>query len=176
MRIAVDIDNTTLDWQGTWVDAYHQWFDLWVPLDVQNTWNAAIDGTHFDGWDEFWHWFKAAKVWDQMPYVPGAAGALHQLPRLGHQFLFCTARPDHGQRTAVELANAWGTVVDFHNDQSKHLSKADLWIDDSPHAIANLMANGKRVIKLERPWNTEVPAYKSAPDWPAVLEILKEEQ
>jgi hypothetical protein len=175
MRLAIDVDNTVLDWQYTWADEYQLWFDEWLDPVKLGEWGAALTATHFDTWDEFWDWFNTAKVWDKMDPVPGAFGALHAFKAHKIPFLFCTARPDSGRATAYDLAHQWGTVVDFRNDQSKHLSRADLWIDDSPGALQNLADNGKPAIKLVRPWNVGAPATFEAATWPEIVNIIMEE-
>jgi hypothetical protein len=175
VRIGVDIDNVVLDWQNAWADEYQKWFDKYIPVDKLGVWDAALSATHFPDWDEFWHWFQAARIWDKMDYVPGAAGGLYQLQHLGHTFMFVTARPEHGEPSARQLATAWKVPVDFLNDTSKHLAKVNVWVDDSPAVLQNLANHNRKAIKLLRPWNQDAPATWVAEDWPQVIEILKGE-
>jgi 5'(3')-deoxyribonucleotidase len=175
MRVAVDIDNVTEDWEGGWVEAYQLWFDREVDPAQLGRWDAMTAATHFGSTAEFWAWFRRAEVWDRLEYVPGAPSGLEFLQTdPGFSFVFCTARPDHGSHASRRLATKWGTFVDFYNDTSKHLSRADIWIDDSPHVLENLADHGKPSIRLERPWNEGAPSTFSAATWPEIIAILKE--
>lgn len=176
MRVAVDIDNTVQEWQGRWVELYTHWFDREVDPAVVDTWDALVTGTHFETAAEFFAWFDRAGGWNDLEYVPGAAGGLYQMQQLRIPFFFVTAREPEGQVPALKFANEWGTHVQFLNAKSKHLAKADLWIDDSPEVLANLADHGKTAIRFEQPWNHGAPATHSAATWPEIIEILKELQ
>lgn len=175
MRIALDIDNVVLDWQGHWMDLYTLHFDREVPYEVTGLWDACTLGTHFADHDDFFGWFAEAGGWDSIGYVPGAPGALAWLKRQpGWRFEFVTSRPRAGEESARALARKHGTTVRFLGNRDKHLAHASLWIDDSPEVLTNLAEHGKRAIRLERPWNEGAPATWSAPHWPAILEILED--
>jgi 5'(3')-deoxyribonucleotidase len=175
MRIAVDIDNVVEDFQNGWAEEYVLWFDREPDPTRMGQWDALTTATHFETATQFWNWFQAANLWAKLPPVPGAQGGLEWMKAHPHvNFLFVTARPVHGELASRHLANRWNVPVEFRNDTSKHLAKADLWIDDSPAVLANLHAHGKPAIRLERPWNEGAPATFSAPHWPGILDILKE--
>ena len=176
MRIAIDLDNVVVDWQNRWADLYEQWFDVKIPAVKRATWNACMDETHFESMDQFYNWFFVAGGWD-ISYLKGAQGALYQLSQRPNTFIhFCTSRPPAGRASAADLAGKWSTRVDFLNNASKHLSKADVWIDDSPEVLENLAANGKQAIRFEQPWNKSCTAFThTAKNWREVLAILDKE-
>lgn len=173
MRVAIDIDNVIVDWQGHWIDLYTQWFDREVDPEVAGTWDALTTGTHFEDAKAFFNWFQYAGGWDTLPHVAGAQGALYQLRQLQVPFVFVTARPTAGEESARLLARQWGTGVQFLHAQSKHLAGADIWVDDSPEVLENLYTRNLKAIRFEAPWNSDAPATHSAADWPAAIEILK---
>jgi 5'(3')-deoxyribonucleotidase len=176
VRLAVDVDNVTVAWQEHWLDAYPLWFDREVDHTKLGLWRCHVEGTHFPSANQFFKWMEKAGLWDDIPYVPGAAGALWELQKHPHHsFIFCTARHEgRPQETARVLAEVWDAPIDFRNAQSKHLTKADLWVDDSPEVLASLLANGKPCIRFEQPWNVGVDATFHARDWHEVLEIVEE--
>lgn len=175
MRVAVDVDNVVEDFQNGWAEQYALWFDREPDPTKMGQWDALVTATHFETAGQFWSWFQRADVWSKLPPVPGAQGGLEWMKdHPSVHFLFVTARPPHGEAATAKLAANWSVPAVFLNDTSKHLAKADIWIDDSPSVLANLHANAKPAIRLERPWNEGAPATFSAPHWPGILDILKE--
>ena len=175
MRVAIDLDNTCLEWQDHWADLYMEWFDVEILPSQLTTWTACLDATHFTSMGEFYRWFDKANGWRTQPYVPGAAGALYLLQQERIKFLFVTSRPadTHGH-TADWAWREWGAVVDFKDNRSKHVTSAGLWIDDSPEVIESLVENGKPVVRFARPWNEHVTATDLvAHDWAEALEHIR---
>jgi hypothetical protein len=183
VKLAVDIDNVTLAWQDHWIEQYSLWFDREVPADQQAAWAGFYDGTHFERPELFWAWMDEARVWWSLPPVPGALGALWTLKTAGHHLEFVTARPPgDGQRSAETFASGHlesaphrlFVPIRFLNGTSKHLAKCDLWIDDSPEVLSNLMEHNKKCIRFARPWNESAPSTHTATDWWQVLAIIEE--
>jgi 5'(3')-deoxyribonucleotidase len=156
VKLAIDIDNVVLEWQYHWPELYRQWFDREIPAAALDSWDACIDQTHFETMGDFYVWFDRADGWATQPYVPGAQGFLWAVRHV-HHFEFVTSRPDAGEAGAAFLAGRWGTHVSFKGNRSKHLVKADLWIDDSPEVLTSLVENGKRAVRFDRPWNRKLP-------------------
>lgn len=175
MRIAIDIDNVVLRWQDRWAELYELWYGKKIPAAKLTTWNACLDETHFTSMGEFYDWFLDADGWN-MQYVPGALGALRTLKQEAtHRLMFVTSRPLAGQVSAYRLAAERGIRVEFRGNTAKHLTKADVWIDDSPEVLASLVENGKTCIRFEQPWNKDCTTFThTAKNWAAVLQILKE--
>lgn len=175
MRVAIDIDNVVLRWQDRWAELYELWYGKKIPASRLTTWNACLDETHFPSMSSFYVWFAEAGGWN-MQYVPGALGALQTLrsDRL-HRLVFVTSRPEAGRESAVELSGRHDIPVEFRGNTAKHLTKADVWIDDSPEVLASLVENGKTCIRFEQPWNKDCTTFThTAKNWAAVLQILKE--
>jgi|CXWL01.1.fsa_nt_gi 5'(3')-deoxyribonucleotidase len=176
MRVAVDIDNVTLEWQYHWADLYQHQFDVEIPLARLATWDACLTETVFESMAEFYEWFNEADGWRTQPFVPGVQGALRWIGKMPDcRFLFVTARPPSGERAALALAGQFQVPVEFRNDLSKRLVRADIWVDDSPEVLADLAAAGKRAIRFVRPWNEGSPATYSAGNWPDVMSYIKGE-
>lgn len=176
MRIAIDIDNVVLRWQDRWAVLYELWYGKKIPATKLATWNACLDETHFPSMGEFYGWFWEAGGWDDEWYVPGALGAISGLlAERKHTLVLVTSRPALGHLSAIRLANRLGIPVEFRGNTSKHLTKADVWIDDSPEVLGSLVEHGKTCIRFEQPWNKDCTMFThTAKTWAAVLEILKE--
>jgi 5'(3')-deoxyribonucleotidase len=176
LRVAIDIDGVTRNFQDHWIELYQHWFDTEVDTSKTGEWDALTEATHFKNGAEFFDWFNRAKGWATMPYMPGACGALFEMQALDIKFLFCTSRPAEAAAvTSHQASMDWNAVVQFANTQSKHLAKADIWIDDSPEVLRSLAKNKKQTIRFAQPWNKGVRATWTANNWREVLAILKEE-
>ncbi len=173
MRVAIDLDNVTVEWQAHWADLYTHWFDVYLdPTDLEG-WSACLDATHFESMGEFYGWFRRARGWHTQPYLAGAQGGLLELQHAGIPFFFLTARPKEGEDAARMIAAEWGTTVQFQHAGSKHLAPSTVWVDDSPEVLASLEAHGKTSVRFEQPWNVDVTATHTAATWPALVAVLK---
>lgn len=179
MRLAVDVDNCTVEWQYHWADLYATWFGKRVDAEMLARWDGCIAGTHFENMTDFFAWFDRANGWRTRPWVPGAPGALDELMSLGVDITFCTACPKEAEEATEGLLMPWlgypTTHIDFMNAASKHLTKADVWIDDSPEVLDNLIAHGKPCIRFQQPWNKRHKGASAfATDWAGVVDLIKE--
>lgn len=179
MRLAVDVDNVVLEWQYHWSDLYATWFARRVDAEMLMRWDGCIAGTHFKDMAEFFDWFHRANGWRTRPWVPGAPGALDELHELGVDLTFCTACPTEAEGPTTQILQPWlvypTSHIDFLQPKSKHLCRADLWVDDSPEVLDNLAANGKKSIRFQQPWNKRHKgATAFATDWVGVVNLVKE--
>lgn len=193
MRIAVDLDNVTSNFQPAWADLYEEWFDLEVDRSKLTTWTSCVDETHFETEREFFAWYvERANGFFRQPLIPGALGAIDQLLADGHHIDFVTSRNGSSaeaqtrgwivqntpfvigqQRGQVGLRMAAGTKAGY---------PYSLFIDDSPHVIEACIEASKPVIIFDQPWNSELvpPQGRSkswarrALDWHEVLVLVKE--
>lgn len=175
MRVAIDIDNTLLDWQARWAELYKQWWGRYVPLAVTSRWDGCLSGTKFTSMDEFYEWFTAAGGWTTMEWIHGAQGAIWDLKRAGHELMLVTSRPVAGEASARELASALGLPLYFYGNKDKHRAPADLWIDDAPEVLENLAANNCKAIVFDQPWNDGLdgdPYHQVAFGWDEVVELV----
>lgn len=189
MIVALDLDNTLLEWQTHWADLYGRWFGLGhtdpyeyitsfgpEEVDPLAEWDACLKYTHFETIDQFYAWYDKANGWATQPWTVGAQGFLYELDSHPHiNYRFVTARPtDAGYIEAIQRVAPWGGNLSQRDNQSKHLVKADIWVDDAPEVLESLAANGKKAIRFAQPWNEGVEAFAVANSWADVLTILKE--
>lgn len=175
MRVALDLDNVVLGWQVGWIERYEHDFDRQVDITAAGLWDGHVQGTHFGSAAEFFHWMDAAGVWASLKPLRGALGAIWELQHTGHDVVFCTARPEGPARqTAVHFAYTQGVPIEFREPAEKHLTDADVWVDDSPEVLQSLRRHDRRAIRFVQPWNQSWQAPHSAYCWNDVLTIVSE--
>jgi len=90
--------------------------------------------------------------------VKNAIEALSQLRQAGHELVIITHRP----KVAVQDTVDWLSYCRFRpaaihilsDEQPKKTVECDLYIDDKPQTIADVMVNtGAHAIVFDRPWN-----------------------
>ena len=178
MKIGVDLDGVVLEFQRTWARLYEEWFDILVPTAGLNEYDALQDLTHFENTKEFFEWFTRAGGWQNMPWIPGAPGGIDGLLfDRGHDVVFVTARRSEARddTKAWHFYSPWrhNTTLVFKSEKSR--ADCDLYIDDSPHIVKELVAQGKPVILLDQPWNRGVAVSTltvRALDWHEVLMLV----
>jgi uncharacterized HAD superfamily protein len=158
VKIGVDVDDTTLAFCDHWVELYQLWFDRYVDPAALTHWEALVTETHFADKRAFFEWFARARGWETMPYVPGAPGGLDRLVAAGHELVFGTARSRDADRPTLAWwrSSPWAHHSTLRtNLQRKSLTNCDVYIDDSPAVIEELVRTGKSVIIFDRPWNQD---------------------
>lgn len=182
-RIAIDIDNVTLNWQRRWIELYQTWFGEVLDIENLGTWTACVDETHFETSAEFFTWFDGARGWDDMDWVRGAPGAIQDLARQ-HSIVFVTSRhTDEAHNATVRWFRQWEHLWDGAQLRTKAGNKlstpSSIHIDDSPHVIEQFVEAKRPIIIFDQPWNKDVhegtgPVWR-ARGWTDVLEIIEEE-
>lgn len=187
-RIAVDIDNVTLEFQPYWQQVYEEWFGQPVDEEYMGSWDAVVDATHFDTSLEFFEWFDRAGGWDDMPWIPGAPGALERLAR-SNAIVFVTARGGDAARAATNRwFNRWQKELWPHAElrvsvPNKTVVPASIYIDDAVHNLHDIIVAGRPAIVFDQPWNEGIEdggaAFTSpfwrARNWHEVVQIIEEE-
>jgi 5'(3')-deoxyribonucleotidase len=176
MRVGVDIDGVTLDFQNHWMRLYEEWFGLPVTPRFKGTWNCVVSGTHFETDAKFFEWFNRAGGWDNMPWIPGAPGAIDRLLDDGHQVVFITSRSmDAGVPTGRWFESTpWSRDAQLRvGVKNKSIVPCGVYIDDAPHVIKELQQAGKNTIVFDQPWNAKASGPR-AKNWTEVLELIGE--
>jgi uncharacterized HAD superfamily protein len=177
MRIGLDIDNVTLEFQPYWIELYENWFDLPFDHSYAGTWDGIVDGTHFNNAQEFFSWFDRAGGWDDMPYEVGAPGGIDALLSRGHQIVFVTSRNGDTASNATARwlrESPWGSSLYVQlrtGVQNKLVVPASVYVDDAPHHIEQI-AQERPVIVFDKPWNQHVDPDVAvrAKNWHQVVE------
>ena len=110
---------------------------------------------------------------------PKASEILWKLDSEGHRIRIITARfVTHGQNyKAVSHTAEWLDKQDIpYRDllfmSDKEHVEADLFIDDSPHNLVNLLTANKQAIVYNKLYNNHVEHHLKANNWTEVYEII----
>lgn len=181
MRIGLDIDGVVADFTGAINTAYETWFGRECPI-VWNEWDSYKMAPEFPSWAVCSVWADKARIWESMPFIPGALAGIDDLITQGHQLSFLTARsstPCVVQTVAWferEIANRFDIPMNSLRtglNRSKHTVPCSVYVDDGPEELAALRAAGKSTIRFEHAYNLRRPATARIKHWaelPALLE------
>ena len=182
--IGVDLDNTTVEFQPYWMGVYEEWFDRAVLEGYDGEWDAVVDATHFETGGEFFEWFGIAGGWSELPWVPGAPGAIQKLAK-NNEIRFITSRYGADAEEATRgwfysHQRVWPKAELFMDVQRKSSVPCSVYIEDAPHHIEELSFSGKTVIIFDQPWNQpdKITLNQSSRtfrvyDWHGVIETLE---
>lgn len=180
MIVGLDIDNVLADFQGGWAARYEQAFDR-KPT-VLNTWDALVDGTHFNTAAEFWAWADSVPgFWRDLPPVKGATGGVYDLLEAGHQLVLITNRhPETRLQTFDWVEKHWPLLrrglpqINFVKHGEKGKIPAQIYVDDSPNELTALKAEKPAVVRFKQPWNKdlEVPGLLTAATWRDLVDLI----
>lgn len=163
LKIALDIDGVLADWEGHTRAMYETWFGS--RLRPSTHWHHLEEQSHFSSSDEFWEWInRVPTFWDDMPPIPGALGGVYDLLAHNHTFILVTNRKsDISVSTKRWVERHWPTFAGKpfprieHVAQAKSVVDAQVYIDDNPRVLAQLVEAGKPyVIAFKQPWNSHL--------------------
>jgi 5'(3')-deoxyribonucleotidase len=189
VKVCVDLDGVTLAFHARFEELYNLWFDREIDPEVDRSdWDWILTGSHFEKYEQLWGWFDRAGGWWNQAYVPGAPGGIDRLVSAGHEIVFGTARNRiyGAERPTVEWwrKSPWAEYSRLRQGlRDKSLTQADIYIDDSPAVIEQLVGAGKAVVIFDRPWNQDAEiafsvAYGAPPvvrahDWHEVTDHVR---
>jgi hypothetical protein len=176
MRVGLDIDGVTLDFHRALRERYETWFGVTPPEFKE--WDDPLHLMHFETYSDLWDWCDHAQVWHDLPYVPGAPGAIDALLTAGHSVAFVTSRTN-GAAAAAEfwhVESPWRRQTQLVTGlgNTKHQVPCSVYVDDSPFVIESLVDVGRKAIVFDRPWNAHLDVGYRAQDWSEVLDWIEE--
>lgn len=161
--IGLDLDGVVYDFQGTYKYLLTQHRNVEFPegLEWWDSWSSPDQYTTQE--DRDWVWSKGVKDFGLFRYghiVKGAIDGVRELAKLGDVHVV-THRPQRAVRdTLAFLAYVDLPITGVTVTQGpKSAVGCDVYIDDGPHVIEELMAAGKRAVVFDRPYN-RYPAVK----------------
>ncbi len=175
--LAVDLDGVCADHAAAFaqVVAAERGIDP-ASLEPQRSWNFHEWGLSDADFDRLHR--RAVlehRMFRSMPVVAGAAEALWRLSDAGCWIRVITHRlyANWGHAIAVGDTVAWLDDVGIpYRDLcflgDKPAVEADLYVEDAPHNLAELVAAGNQVVIFDQPYNRDVPGPCRARDWAEV--------
>lgn len=181
MRIGLDLDGVTVDFNGRWRSLYEQWFDREVDEERIDEWDSIVNATHFEEESHFWTWAESVPgFWEQAPAIPGALGGILELLQAGHTIEIITNRHERARfATTLWVSDHWpmyGQPPRLHMLRGdKAVIDVQVYIEDNPRRIRELVKAGKpNVIVFDQPWNQEeLPGTIRARSWHDVVGYIE---
>lgn len=155
--IGLDLDGVVYDFQGTYKYLLETHRDVRFPGEVDRwwtTWNSPDEHTSQE--DRDWVWSKGVKLglFRHGHVVKGAIDGVRELSKLGDVHVV-THRPERAVRDTLaflvyqDLPITGVTVT----QGPKSEVGCDVYIDDGPHVVEELLTAGRSVVVFDRPYN-----------------------
>lgn len=170
MRLGIDLDGVVADLNTGWVGRYNQEFGAHLTTDMVDSWDAMGDITHFASLADFWTWAANGNGPSIFRYLTPYPDALETLQRLAanHQIVILSAKFEWAVHdTFAWIADNKIPTREVHITHAKWRVPCDVYLDDSPHQIAELNKNhpDSVVCRFVRPWNEAVFGVRDVTTW-----------
>ena len=182
MRLGIDLDGVVANFIRGWMMRYNLEFGTHLTEDQVDHWDAAGDLTHFDDMAGFWNWAGAAgggpTVFRNLETYPGAMRTLCELAA-DHDIVVLSMKPDWAAAdTFAWIADQHLPTREIHLLRDKWKVPCDLYLDDSPHALPDLVQHRPHAIvcRFVRPWNQPVTGAYDIHTWEEFCAFVKREQ
>lgn len=192
MRICVDMDEVLYDFEGASRFLIEERWGVTIPSPSSH-WTYAREWLKENtGSEKAWHWLWKGGVdkglFRHGHVLRGAFRAMHEMHKAGHELVVITSRP---QRAAADTLEWLGyhrmPVTEVHilgpgKRKIDVLPWADLYIDDAPHHIEDVISLTTKVgVLFDRPWNQDFSCPKLGLDrfyrahsWEEVHQAIEE--
>jgi hypothetical protein len=176
VRIGLDVDGTVYNWESQFRFMLRQLYGLHIPLSAN--WDSIKNACTDQQWSSVWD-NAADELFTGGQYYDGAREMVADLTGTGHEVVFITATPvkvraHRGCKLFLDFPGICGVVFVSTGDDDKSLVKCDLYVDDKPEVIAELMRQGHKSLLVPRPWNDHVTGATSIADWSQLKRIVEE--
>lgn len=182
-RVMLDLDGVVYEWERTARYLLRRWYReqgraIPYALDEVSTYHDHIENSvSAEAWSWLWTTGVTSGLFREGHMTTGAAEAVHRLAELA-QIVVITKRPAAAVTDTLDwLAFRRWNIGEVHTLTRESDRKSDVrplcdvYIDDSAHILADLMANTPgHVIAFAQPWNTDAPCHYRASGWDSLLE------
>lgn len=159
VKIGLDLDGVVYNWDAQVAKMVRERFG--TELDISSYWDHKRDVLPREQWRWLWQPKQMEAMFYQGAAYPGAlqgAAALYELGAL--DILTSGPAASYGPKKrwlADREVQFLGFVLDKQGWE-KSSQGCDLYIDDAPHAAADIELNtSATIILVDRPWNQHVP-------------------
>lgn len=177
LRIVVDIDGVLFDWDASARELLAHHRNVSVP--PFEHWDFVQDHVSHEDWRFLWNeGIELGLFRNKAPY-PNAQKGVERLQQLGH-VAFVTSRPYSACRDTFSWLSRYFDARECHilngSLKSSVLPQANVYIDDSPQVIGDLIENtDSPIVVFHREWNRNVPETDRvvrAHGWEEVVQVV----
>lgn len=180
MRIAVDLDGVTYEWERTARYMLREYRGC-KGLESQSThWDWIKERVSADDWHWLWADGVELGLFRYGHCVRGSIVGLKALIAAGHSLVAVTHRPSSAvPDTLAWLAYnqvPWAEVHILSNGEPKSSIAADILIDDKTENVREwTMGRGRKAILYDRPWNKKWNGFyiDRAKNWKEVVGLVE---
>ena len=162
MRLGIDLDGVVANFTQGWMNFYNRDFGTHLRFEDSQNWGDLVALTHFKTMNEFWAWSSDldghSVFWHLDPF-PGAVEAVRSLVDDGHHVIVITTKPSFAKQDTHDWIERHRIpAAEVHILQDKWLIDADVYLDDGPHILPQLVQHrpDRTVCRYVRAWNTHV--------------------
>lgn len=177
LRLGIDMDGVIANFNAGWMHHYNAQHGTDLHAGLVERWDVLPTLTGFPDMDAFWDWARdlgdGKSVFRHLDPFPGAVEALHGLDAAGHDIVIVTAKPDWSVPDTLSwLGDHRIPVREVHIQFEKWRVDADVYLDDAPHVLEDLVRHrpDRHVLRFVRPWNHPVDGTIDVHDWDEVIE------
>jgi len=182
MRLGIDLDGVVANFIRGWMLRYNMEFGTDLEEHLVDHWDAAGDLTHFEDLADFWHWAGASgrgpTVFRHLEPYPGALEAINDLSAC-HDIVVLSMKPDWAAAdTYAWIADHRLPTREVHLLRNKWKVDCDIYLDDSPFAVADLAKHRPEriVCRFVRPWNDPVEGTVDIHNWDEFVSFVAREK
>ena len=172
MRLGIDLDGVVADFNAGWMRLHAEEFGSDLRPEMVTGWNGLHALGGFGDMDAFWAWAQATparpSVFRHLELFPGAAETLTGFVEAGHEIVILTAKPRWAVPDTLRwLADHEIPTSEIHIVHDKHLIACDVYLDDAPTVLENLVVQrpSALVCRMVRPWNVPIAGAVDVADW-----------
>lgn len=180
-RIGVDLDGVVYDWQGAFVYLANKHLDAGLNTNLSwwKGWNAPDEHLTVEEQDWLWTVGIDLGLFRYGHHLKGSVDGLREIAEIGELHVV-THRPRAALQDTLRfisnLPDVFSGVHFLTNAEPKSSVGLDVYLDDGPHVIGEVLDAGAKGVVFDQPWNRVGCAHfpHRAFGWDDVPERLKE--
>ncbi|WP_370325671.1 hypothetical protein [Euzebya sp.] len=179
LRLGIDMDGVIADFNAGWTHHFNAQHGTDLCADDVHSWDCLPELAGLPDMEAFWDWARdlgdGRSVFRHLDPFPGAIEALHGLDAAGHDLVIITAKPDWSiPDTLSWLGDHRVPVREVHIQHDKWRVEADVYLDDSPHVLRDLVRHhpDRHVLRFVRRWNAHLEGTTAVHDWDEVIDAV----
>jgi 5'(3')-deoxyribonucleotidase len=175
MKIGMDIDGVLYKWIPTARYLIEAQFGIKVP--ESKHWDTIKESIPAEAWRWLWAAGVERGLFRHGNAYKGSFDAMDAIVAQGHILHLCTYRPERARQDTEDwvafhrIPHSGLHILDSKVPKSS--LKCDLYVDDKPENIADVVSHGYKGLLWNRPWNYAERGYERISSWKGLLHYLE---